>query len=858
VVLTRIRTFALCAGSTKSRASVSSKTSGASSSSKTRPSAAPKRLSSRLSLNDSDPPTPPPKKPPTKRKRQSGISVIASSDEEQVEEQRESPRPRKKRKSNVEVEVLLPSFPSDLDELPSLEAEAKAPPRHRAPSLSTVVSSDEDEVLMPISMGTAIRSQVSDEQELRRPNGKTKTIPAKTTAEKNSARSEVPQDYERPLSKSKIKTTPKRRSPSEELEAQSEEEGEVPEDHGRRWPKSKIKATPRRKSPSEELKTQSEEEGEVSEDYGRPSSKSKIKTTPKPKLPLEELDAQSEEEGEVPEDYRRPSFKSKIKAAPKRKSPSEELKAQSEEEAEVSEDYERHSSKSKIKATPRRKLPSEELKTQSEEEVEAAISSPAKVGPPRGAKRQGKRKLASPSKPFERVKPRKGDDDTVAEESRGRSHSKSSSGSPPSMQMAPVNDHTVPPVRPRQISIPKSMHGSPHSPELSPGARARLELFDRMMSDPSQSEIPPSLADVYTNVADDMNCDSYDPPNPPPASHSKPKPSILDPSNGLIVPETESSGNSQSQSQPFPKPTTAQPPQVHEQPSLRKNLDLPAIAIIPVSTASSSIASEEIIPPQRPSKPHPVKRIPIARKSVPIKALYKPVPQLSPNTFRSKLNQHSRVADAEAPPSSIESFPSPKRGDKGRRKAMEDDELRSDSSGEEQEQENGRRGTRMTDSELRTRGKELFDQAQHRRELEREKTNAAKRLKNVGDIVKARHPSSTRDGMSLPLTGEVDNALESVVQEMEDVFVDFGGDGNSTTMDTLEHSDKKVLTEEERAVLRIQLRQEDEENTQEAMDAHPRNGSPSKKSEQVSKLSPDPEPSKVIDVLWTPMLENSD
>ncbi|KAH7890526.1 hypothetical protein F5I97DRAFT_1784135, partial [Phlebopus sp. FC_14] len=196
------------------------------------------------------------------------------------------------------------------------------------------------------------------------------------------------------------------------------------------------------------------------------------------------------------------------------------------------------------------------------------------------------------------------------------------------------------------------------------------------------------------------------------------------------------------------------------------------------------------------------------------KPVYKPVPQISPETFRSKVKPLQRIArdtEVDAPASSIESFPSPRR-DNGKRRAVDNHDSLESSDDDKQI-------AKLTDSAIKHRGRELFDQIQRTRETQRAKAKTTKRVKNVDDLVKARNlskPASKRRSRVDTFTSS-ESHLHVMAQEAEDAFVDLTGADNSTTLDTQEVSSKMPRTEQAMDLLRIQLRQEEEENTQEAL-----------------------------------------
>lgn len=533
-----------------------------------------------------------------------------------------------------------------------------------------------------------------------------------------------------------------------------------------------------------------------------------------------------------------PRSKTKTKTVPRRK----ERVADADALSDVSQDEEPRPSKSKKKSTSKQKSPSEQNDELSEKEVDSAVSH-IKTTPPRRLIQLGEMR---PKLILSHTKPREDDSEeehVPGEESTGHPCDEAS----PSvlMQQDAVNNHNSTPSPPH-ISIPQVLLSArPGNPDLSPGTRARLELFDRMMNDPSPPDATTSPDDVPKCVPDEayINYDTHDDfnthdlfrPLSPSPSKSKPKHSKLSTPNGLVVPETESSGNSQSQSQPLLQLPPSQPPPTHEK-SPPKPIDLPTIAVITASVTSSSVSPRDLFPPLERLPPHTNHRVK--------RQIFKPVPQISPDTFRSTINPRSLVTDSEAPPSSIESFTSPKRVEKGKQRAVDDDQLQSSLS--EEEGVNVRRKRlaqrKITDSELKKRGKELFDQVQLAREAGQQKKQKVKRLKIVNGIVNGTVSSPPKDS-PLPSISGLENTLPMRWEDM----VDLSGGANSTTLDTPVHSEVKPLSEEDRERLRIELRQEEEENTQEAMGSYPL--PPVKKSEVVDSGNtqmPPPKSPKVI------------
>lgn len=504
------------------------------------------------------------------------------------------------------------------------------------------------------------------------------------------------------------------------------------------------------------------------------------------------------------------------------------------------------------KKVSKHKSPSERNADLPEKEV--ASVAPIKIGPPRDVKRREVLgKSGSSSKPGpSRARSREDDSGDGRKESKGRPGEKVSAFGKSFLLGQDRDDNPTSASPLPRISIPQALPSArPRTPDLSPGTKARLEMFDQMTTGAPQPDAAPSPADVSEHVPDDTHFDNddihdthdafdafdaFDPPRPlsPPPSKSKPKHSKLGTPNGLIVPETESSGNSQSQLESLPKlPPPPQPPPVRESP--RKSINLPSIAVIAASATSSSLSPQDLFP--LPPKPLPSANRPSKWPTV------KPVLHISPNTFRATINARSHVADSEAPPSSIESFASPKRVDKGKQRAVEEDRL---SEGEEDDQRQKRpTQKKITDSALKKRGMEIFNQIQLAREAQRQKKKKPKRLKAVDDIVN-RRVSSLSKGSPLPSTSGAEGTLE---MRWEDV-IDLNGGANGATLDSGEHSQAKPLSEEERERLRFELREEEEENTQEAMGAYP--PLPVKESNAMNSEDAQMPPPRSPEVIYIP------
>ena len=150
----------------------------------------------------------------------------------------------------------------------------------------------------------------------------------------------------------------------------------------------------------------------------------------------------------------------------------------------------------------------------------------------------------------------------------------------------------------------------------------------------------------------------------------------------------------------------------------------------------------------------------------------RPVPQLSPSTFRphlpaSTLSQYQDdPIEMDGPPSSIESFGSPEK------KSVDSRKLESIRNwGEDGDETTERsRDTILTDDQaLRARGQELVDMRQMERALKREKNKSKRPL---SEVIK-------RAGMEPESQPELEREEESIiVQEMEDAYVDLSGGGD--------------------------------------------------------------------------------
>jgi len=358
---------------------------------------------------------------------------------------------------------------------------------------------------------------------------------------------------------------------------------------------------------------------------------------------------------------------------------------------------------------------------------------------------------------------------------------------------------TPPPTHPSSSS---SVYASPSRkhPILSPGARARLEIFDYMMGTGSDE----GDANIYENAAYNAtdNLEPYDSPNlapkfPKPTSTTTMtagrKRQLRDSPSPGIVPETDSSqprrslhksrvNSKNTDASPPPKPPPSRPTS-----PLGKSQSVPPIVVMRASSSSKS----------------PLHSVRVASNSDvrtrPRKPATRPIPRISPETFRKTVGPFTSELDNEPPMSSIESFPSPRK-DKGKQRQPADaDELQGSSDDEAV--------PGPTDAELRARGEALYEQALTKKKLLHVTDTVPK--KALGDIAKSDVPL-VNSKRSTSGKGDRLGNLETV-QQMEDAYVDLSG-GNSTTIDTFTQSGPQNQEARPTAV-----RQEVEESTQEAL-----------------------------------------
>ncbi|OJA10260.1 hypothetical protein AZE42_08919 [Rhizopogon vesiculosus] len=324
--------------------------------------------------------------------------------------------------------------------------------------------------------------------------------------------------------------------------------------------------------------------------------------------------------------------------------------------------------------------------------------------------------------------------------------------------------------------------------------------------------------DPFANIGENAdygaadNLEPYDlPPNPPPKFPTPPptttttagrkKQSRDSPFSG-IVPESESS-----QSQPsLPKPRAngknadvplRKPPSRPTSPS-EKLQSVPPVVVMRAPSSSISPSHTGHVPssnevPVRPQKP-----------------ATRPIPRISPHTFRKAVEPFISEPNNDPPMSSIESFPSPRK-DKGNQPySAGADELQRSS---DEESVSSR-----TDADLRARGKALYEQELKKKELLRVAGKPSLK-KTISDVARSRAPlvmtvsgkQSTTDTHPLVSSRRDRRGDLAVVQQMEDAYVDLNG-GNSTTIDTFTQSGPQ-----DKEAQRVIPREEDEESTQEAL-----------------------------------------
>lgn len=348
-------------------------------------------------------------------------------------------------------------------------------------------------------------------------------------------------------------------------------------------------------------------------------------------------------------------------------------------------------------------------------------------------------------------------------------------------------------LHPRKSSSVSPPPILPRQPSLSPAALARLEIFDRMMG----IVLDKGDGDPYADMGENANygtTDPYDtslnPPlkfiTPPPTTATATgykKPTGDSPFSG-IVPETESSQSQPSLPNHMTNGKHTDQPPPPKQPSLPRSTSRKAQAASALPTVASS---SEV--PLRPRKPPT-----------------KPIPRISPKTFRKKVESLTTEHDNEPPMSSIESFPSPRK-DKGKRRYSGPDEYSSDD-----ELVPG-----VTDAALQARGKALYEQALRQKELFQVADKPPK--KTINDLARLHAPlamtskgkQSRSDTHPFASNKGAHEGDFEIVQQMEDAYVDLSG-GNSTTIDTFTQSGPQ--DKEAQCIL---LREEDEECTQEAL-----------------------------------------
>ncbi|KAI5994813.1 hypothetical protein EDD15DRAFT_765449 [Pisolithus albus] len=483
---------------------------------------------------------------------------------------------------------------------------------------------------------------------------------------------------------------------------------------------------------------------------------------------------------------------------------------------------------------------SESEEDQNSEDERVASAPPVKVGPPR------------------RVKPQSSSGSRLKRGGASADAFTSPSKTTPHTAAEPSQENT---------SVPCSFTSMPQKtfvrePILSPGAVARLELFDRVMAmspggddeDANASPGPSTERPKHTPHKSHRNTAETSQATGSPMQHS-PRKIACSKLVKMMLPRLDSDEDS---SHDDSDRRLGSPPRHSSKPhsgtsriiakdrstgrvdgqSKQNKLDLPQ------NVGSSSSPSKKA----NHVKSHP-------------RSALKPVPQISPNTFKAKVGlvRPANAIPSEPPPSSIESFASPQIrkpfvrknlatriarktvpqlvseddvGKKGKDRlwdsaddteeqveAKEEEESSGDSDEEAQPKK------RRTDSEVRRRGKELFDQEQRRRDAKRAVASKPKRLKPLGEIMGKLKPAKEGSAVAGPShNGGVpaNDRLDSILQEMEDSYMDLSGKTQSATLETSvpNGTGKKpwaTLTSQEREALRLQLRQEEEEDTQEVI-----------------------------------------
>ena len=542
----------------------------------------------------------------------------------------------------------------------------------------------------------------------------------------------------------------------------------------------------------------------------------------------------------------------------------------SSDDEEVKERPESHRSRKKRKHATESpivivEIPSHRRELESDEEL--ADVQPAKIGPPRGVKRQG-------------------DSGTGKSKLQGKSKKTSSLPLKPSLRV-PYNDEApqrvsqiVPTPKPRPkprvifkeaesphhtpSPIPDVVPGSPpqsthRDPILSPGALARLELFDRTMMeepDPPADYTPSSptsrnWSDVPRN---DLDAPSPYPPDhldDPTSSISRHEPTL---SKSVAISGGRPSGESPQESRPNVPSSDSRKPNWNRKNCLTEltKLDLPDIAVMAVSASSTVSPVDELVstfkqplPPSRPGNSSH-SRLQLHR---------------TPSIIESR-SKPGKSNAAEPPPSSIESFNSPqvipaapetvglKGKEKERHNPVGDHTVERDDDGVESEDAEE---SENIDSELRRRGQELFDEHHRKREancvgrMPRKQLASKPAKKSVlnynakpkkllpfAACRKTPHsrykPTSENGGIMFSnrikfrensgVEAAGNAALDSAVQKMEAAYVDLSG-GTRTQSTTLPETQSPAPIPIDNEALCIQLREEEEENTQEAQGIAP-------------------------------------
>jgi len=407
------------------------------------------------------------------------------------------------------------------------------------------------------------------------------------------------------------------------------------------------------------------------------------------------------------------------------------------------------------------------------------------------------------------------------------------------------------------------------SPRLSPGAKARLEVFDATDLDEdderSQSldlDLSPQYLDPNCDDHGDFNNDMDDEvivpkvpaiitgrPENDPIADLPPSPHEFDPSTALnniperkpksrtngatrtsppppndsyltgIVPETQpesSTSDTQSQSQSHFQPLPFSPRSTitnHTPPfTPRRSLISKMKPKTPGSSSRLSLtpnSNRNSVGASSPNKPS------VDRNRKPLR----PVPVITPSSFRphlpsslpfSTLEQYPEIdMELEDLMSSIEQFSSPEKGQARPKVRVEKKKISNVNDGDD----------------IRTRGQELAEVAKLERQRLREEEKGPKKTlsdllngkdkakgNEIGPFIAGQENFVEWDTLDPGHPGDDGGGRDSkIVQEMEDAYVDLNGGGDAT-----EAIDSLSFSQEENNA-RLILRQEEEESTQDLL-----------------------------------------